>query len=133
MTEVDQLIPGHNDLLIRIHKTAICGTDMHIYHWDEWSQATILEVVACYTPEDRTETFDIMNALEDRLQHANSAVVMSAVKVILGYMGLITNQDSLRALSRKLAPPLVTQTEDIDKMVDGLERALDEVHTALRA
>ena len=33
---------------------------------------------------------------------------MSAVKVILGYMGLITNQDSLRALSRKLAPPLVT-------------------------
>ena len=41
MTEVDQLIPGHNDLLIRIHKTAICGTDMHIYHWDEWSQSTI--------------------------------------------------------------------------------------------
>mgnify|MGYP003330075372 CR=1 FL=1 len=35
---------------------------------------------------------------------------MSAVKVILGYMGLITNQDSLRALSRKLAPPLVTRS-----------------------
>jgi threonine 3-dehydrogenase len=32
---------GHNDLLIKIHKTAICGTDMHIYHWDEWSQKTI--------------------------------------------------------------------------------------------
>jgi len=41
MTEVDQPGPGHNDLLIRIHKTAICGTDMHIYHWDEWSQKTI--------------------------------------------------------------------------------------------
>jgi threonine 3-dehydrogenase len=41
MTEVDQPDPGHNDLLIRIHKTAICGTDMHIYHWDEWSQKTI--------------------------------------------------------------------------------------------
>ena len=41
MTEVDQPDPGHNDLLIRIHKTAICGTDMHIYHWDEWSQETI--------------------------------------------------------------------------------------------
>jgi threonine 3-dehydrogenase len=41
MTEVDQPAPGHNDLLIRIHKTAICGTDMHIYHWNEWSQATI--------------------------------------------------------------------------------------------
>ncbi|WP_100657597.1 L-threonine 3-dehydrogenase [Alteromonas flava] len=32
---------GHNDLLIRIRKTAICGTDMHIFHWDEWSQKTI--------------------------------------------------------------------------------------------
>ena len=32
---------GHNDLLIKIRKTAICGTDMHIYNWDEWSQKTI--------------------------------------------------------------------------------------------
>ncbi|GAC15470.1 L-threonine 3-dehydrogenase [Aliiglaciecola lipolytica] len=32
---------GHNDLLIKINKTAICGTDMHIYQWDDWSQNTI--------------------------------------------------------------------------------------------
>ncbi|WP_026958180.1 L-threonine 3-dehydrogenase [Aliagarivorans taiwanensis] len=32
---------GHNDLLIKINKTAICGTDVHIYNWDEWSQKTI--------------------------------------------------------------------------------------------
>lgn len=32
---------GHNDLCIKIKKTAICGTDMHIYHWDEWAQNTI--------------------------------------------------------------------------------------------
>jgi len=32
---------GHNDLLIEIHKTAICGTDIHIYNWDTWSQNTI--------------------------------------------------------------------------------------------
>ncbi len=32
---------GHNDVLIKIRKTAICGTDMHIYHWDDWSQKTI--------------------------------------------------------------------------------------------
>jgi threonine 3-dehydrogenase len=32
---------GHNDVLIKIAKTAICGTDMHIYKWDEWSQKTI--------------------------------------------------------------------------------------------
>ena len=32
---------GTNDVLIKITKTAICGTDLHIYHWDEWSQSTI--------------------------------------------------------------------------------------------
>ncbi|MBN8431083.1 L-threonine 3-dehydrogenase [Microbulbifer salipaludis] len=41
MTDVEIPEPGHNDLLIKIRKTAICGTDMHIYHWDEWSQKTI--------------------------------------------------------------------------------------------
>lgn len=41
MTDVEPPKPGHNDLLIKIRKTAICGTDMHIYHWDEWSQKTI--------------------------------------------------------------------------------------------
>uniref|UniRef100_UPI0013DAD9A7 L-threonine 3-dehydrogenase n=1 Tax=Candidatus Laterigemmans baculatus TaxID=2770505 RepID=UPI0013DAD9A7 len=32
---------GSDDVLIRILKTAICGTDLHIYNWDEWSQKTI--------------------------------------------------------------------------------------------
>ncbi len=32
---------GPNDLLIKIRKTSICGTDMHIYNWDSWSQKTI--------------------------------------------------------------------------------------------
>ncbi len=39
----DQPIPeiGPNDVLIKIVKTAICGTDLHIYKWDEWSQKTV--------------------------------------------------------------------------------------------
>ena len=32
---------GPNDVLIRIKKTAICGTDLHIYNWDPWSQKHI--------------------------------------------------------------------------------------------
>jgi threonine 3-dehydrogenase len=32
---------GINDVLIRIHKTAICGTDIHIFQWDDWAQKTI--------------------------------------------------------------------------------------------
>jgi len=32
---------GINEVLIKIQKTAICGTDVHIYNWDEWAQKTI--------------------------------------------------------------------------------------------
>lgn len=32
---------GSNDVLIKIKKTAICGTDVHIYNWDEWAQKVI--------------------------------------------------------------------------------------------
>jgi len=32
---------GINDVLIRVLRTAICGTDMHIYHWNAWAQKTI--------------------------------------------------------------------------------------------
>ena len=32
---------GPNDVLIKVKKTAICGTDVHIYNWDEWAQKTI--------------------------------------------------------------------------------------------
>jgi threonine 3-dehydrogenase len=41
MTDVAKPEIGHNDLLIQIRKTAICGTDIHIYNWDEWAQKTI--------------------------------------------------------------------------------------------
>lgn len=40
---IDSPMPkiGPNDVMIKIRKTAICGTDMHIFNWDEWSQNTI--------------------------------------------------------------------------------------------
>lgn len=39
----EQPVPeiGPNDVLIQVRRTAICGTDVHIYNWDEWSQKTI--------------------------------------------------------------------------------------------
>ena len=32
---------GHNDVLIKVSKTAICGTDIHIWQWDDWAQRTV--------------------------------------------------------------------------------------------
>lgn len=41
MQEVPVPEPGLNDVIIKIKKSAICGTDLHIYKWDEWSRKTI--------------------------------------------------------------------------------------------
>ncbi len=41
LEDVDIPKIGQNDVLIKIKKTAICGTDVHIYNWDKWSQQTI--------------------------------------------------------------------------------------------
>ena len=41
LVQVNKPEVGHNDVLIRVRKTAICGTDVHIWKWDEWAQKTI--------------------------------------------------------------------------------------------
>jgi threonine 3-dehydrogenase len=41
LEEVPVPEPGINDVLIRVLMTGICGTDLHIYHWDDWARATI--------------------------------------------------------------------------------------------
>ena len=41
LSDVPEPRPGINDVLIRVHRTGICGTDLHIYKWDEWAAKTI--------------------------------------------------------------------------------------------
>ena len=41
LTDVKKPEVGHNDVMIRITRTAICGTDIHIWKWDDWAQKTI--------------------------------------------------------------------------------------------
>jgi threonine 3-dehydrogenase len=41
MADVAMPSIGPNDVLIRMRKNSICGTDMHIYHWDEWAQRSV--------------------------------------------------------------------------------------------
>lgn len=41
MEQVDRPEPGTNEVLVRVEKTAICGTDLHIHQWDDWARRTI--------------------------------------------------------------------------------------------
>ncbi len=41
LEDVPEPVPGPHDVLIRVDRTGICGTDVHIYEWDAWAQKTI--------------------------------------------------------------------------------------------
>lgn len=74
----------------------------------EWGQVFILDALSRYKAADAREADNIVERVTPRLQHANCAVVLSAVKMILQQMELITSTDIVRNLCKKMAPPLVT-------------------------
>ena len=41
MQDVERPAVGHNDVLIRVKRSAVCGTDIHIFQWDDWASSTI--------------------------------------------------------------------------------------------
>jgi threonine 3-dehydrogenase len=41
LEEAPKPTPGPDDVLVKVRKTGICGTDIHIYNWDEWAQRTV--------------------------------------------------------------------------------------------
>ncbi|XP_048482272.1 AP-1 complex subunit beta-1 isoform X1 [Plutella xylostella] len=75
----------------------------------EWGQVFILDALSNYAPRDSREAHSICERITPRLAHANAAVVLSAVKVLMKLMEMLsTDTDLVSTLSRKLAPPLVT-------------------------
>ena len=77
----------------------------------EWGQVFILDFLAKFTPGDAVQAESIIERVLPRLAHSNSAVVLSAVKIVMRYLELITNEDSVNRFCRKLAPPLVTLSQ----------------------
>uniref|UniRef100_A0A4W3I400 AP complex subunit beta n=1 Tax=Callorhinchus milii TaxID=7868 RepID=A0A4W3I400_CALMI len=75
----------------------------------EWGQIFILDCLANYSPKDDREAQSICERVTPRLSHANSAVVLSAVKVLMKFMEMLPKDlDYYGTLLKKLAPPLVT-------------------------
>eukprot|EP00127_Corallochytrium_limacisporum_P002893 Clim_evm72s142 gene=Clim_evmTU72s142 len=74
----------------------------------EWGQIFILDALSEYQPGSEQEAQSIIERVSPRLQHANGAVVLSAVKVIMKYIGMVHDRMFIEYTSKKLAPPLVT-------------------------
>lgn len=73
----------------------------------EWGRIVILNALATYAADER-EAEHICERVMPQFQHANGAVVLSAVKVVLVHIEALRKPEFVRHLVRKMAPPLVT-------------------------
>ncbi|KAH9607352.1 hypothetical protein KSS87_009477 [Heliosperma pusillum] len=89
-----------------LSKTIIYFFLNRIRDFSEWAQCLVLELVAKYVPSDNSEVFDIMNLLEDRLQHANGAVVLATIKVFMHLTLSMT--DVHQQVYERIKAPLIT-------------------------
>jgi AP-2 complex subunit beta-1 len=74
----------------------------------EWSQAYILESVVTYTPEDSASAELFAERISPRLQHANSAIILSCVRIILHLINFMAKIETVQGFLKKLGPPLGT-------------------------
>ncbi|CAD6567103.1 MAG: hypothetical protein CYPHOPRED_001444, partial [Cyphobasidiales sp. Tagirdzhanova-0007] len=72
----------------------------------KWGQTYILEALMYYVPQETTDAELLAERIAIRLAHANSAVVLTTVKIILYLMNYMNDQERIDALCRKLSPPL---------------------------
>ncbi|KAH7340947.1 Adaptor protein complex beta subunit [Rhizoctonia solani] len=74
----------------------------------EWGQIYILDCLLSFVPQTTTDAEILAEKVSVRLQHANSAVVLTTIKILLYLMNYMDNRDIINHLCKKMGPPLVT-------------------------
>ncbi|KAG8748659.1 hypothetical protein FRC10_000050 [Ceratobasidium sp. 414] len=74
----------------------------------EWGQIYILDCLLSYVPQTNTDAEILAEKVSVRLQHANSAVVLTTIKILLYLMNYMDNRETMNHLCKKMGPPLVT-------------------------
>eukprot|EP01083_Nonionella_stella_P022282 61615_1 len=85
---VQNVIMTLNDILsdeggMAVNRPIIMHLMSRLKEFNEWGQCIVLEVISKFKTAEQQEIFRIMNILNDRLKHSNSAVVLATVKVFL--------------------------------------------------
>ncbi|PAV83754.1 hypothetical protein WR25_13322 isoform B [Diploscapter pachys] len=104
LTEINEQKP-----LIEVNSQMVNKLLTALNECTEWGQVFILDALAGYRPKDEREAQNICERISPRLAHANAAVVLSTVKVLMKLVDLLPNDsDFIAQLTKKLAPPMVT-------------------------
>ncbi|CEP18206.1 hypothetical protein [Parasitella parasitica] len=108
LSDINEASPQHN--IFEINNN-ISNKLLHALNEElryRWGQIAVLTAIADYKVSGGKEAESICDRVMPRLQHANGAVVLSAIKVLMINMRHIKEESFIKSMCRKMAPPLVT-------------------------
>ena len=142
--DVEEPTVGVNDVKIKIRKTAICGTDLHIYNWDAWSQKTIetpLVIGHEYVGEIVEVGANVKGSKVGDLVSGEGHIVCGACRNCLAGKGHLCRETVGVGVNRDgaFAEYLVIPAENVRKCKAGIDEDMyaifdpfgNAVHTAL--
>lgn len=97
-----------NDIMLKLNGSVSGKLVAALGECSEWGQVYILDALMSFTPQTATEAEQLGERISIRLQHANSAVVLTTIKVLLYLMNYMEDDSLISSLERKMGPPLVT-------------------------
>ncbi|KAG7539700.1 hypothetical protein FFLO_03417 [Filobasidium floriforme] len=97
-----------DDIMLRLNVTVAGKLVAALGECSEWGQVYILDSLLSFVPNSSLDAEQLAERISIRLQHANSAVVLTTIKVLLYLMNYMEDESLIRSLERKMGPPLVT-------------------------
>ncbi|KAK4686665.1 hypothetical protein P7C73_g3451, partial [Tremellales sp. Uapishka_1] len=97
-----------DDISLRLNATVAGKLVAALGECSEWGQIYILDSLLSFVPQTALDAETLAERISVRLQHANSAVVLTTIKVVLYLMNYMEDETLVRMLERKMGPPLVT-------------------------
>lgn len=97
-----------NKSLFIIDQSTLTKLLVALNECSEWGRIAILSTLSRYRTNDIDEAEHICERVMPQFQHANAAVVLGAIRVIMIHIKHVQREDLLKNLTRKMAPPLVT-------------------------
>jgi vesicle coat complex subunit len=96
------------DISLRLNATVAGKLVAALGECSEWGQVYILDSLLSFVPQTALDAETLAERISVRLQHANSAVVLTTIKVVLYLMNYMEDDSLVAMLERKMGPPLVT-------------------------
>ncbi|PAV23222.1 Adaptor complex beta subunit [Pyrrhoderma noxium] len=98
----------HDGVAFRVNFTVANKLLTALQESSEWGQIYIMDALMTFVPQEGQEAEMIAERIMPQLQHGNSAVILTTIKVLLYLMNYMENRKLIEYICKKMGPPLVT-------------------------